>query len=59
VSTPVGFENVDPFLSGDFLDDWAEWPQKEDMDFAKLLADGLEWVNWAQLSSSSDYNSMS
>jgi hypothetical protein len=45
------FDGVDAFLSGDLLDDWNEWPQAEDLDFTELLADGLEWVDWAQLTS--------
>jgi hypothetical protein len=46
---PDEFDGVDAFLSGDLLDDWNEWPQAEDLDFTKLLADGLKWVDWAQL----------
>jgi hypothetical protein len=49
------FEGVDTFLSDDFLNDWNEWPQAEDIDFSELLADGLEWVDWAQLTSPSQY----
>ena len=48
---PEEFEGLDAFLSGDLLDDWNEWPQTEDLDFTELLADGLEWVDWAQLTS--------
>jgi hypothetical protein len=43
-SMPAESEGVDTFLSGDLLDDWNEWP---------LLADGLEWVDWAQPTSPS------
>jgi hypothetical protein len=43
------FEGLNTFLSDDLLDDWDEWPQAEDIDFSELLADGLEWVDWAQL----------
>lgn len=49
VSVPAEFEEGDPFLSGDLLDDWEEWPRAEDVDFSELLADGLEWVDWAQV----------
>jgi hypothetical protein len=52
-STPAESEGVDTFLSGDLLDDWNEWPRAEDIDFAELLADGLEWVDWAQSTSPS------
>lgn len=48
-SMPADFDGVGGFLSGDLLDDWSEWPQAEDLDFSELLADGLEWVDWAQL----------
>ena len=51
---PDEFEGFDAFLSGDLLDDWNEWPQAEDLDFTELLADGLEWVDWAQLTSPLD-----
>ena len=51
---PDEFDGVDAFLSGDLLDDWNEWPQAEDLDFTELLADGLEWVDWAQLTSPLD-----
>ena len=51
---PDEFEGVNAFLSGDLLDDWNEWPQAEDLDFTELLADGLEWVDWAQLTPPSD-----
>jgi hypothetical protein len=54
---PDEFEGVDAFLSGDLLDDWNEWPQTEDLDFSELLADDLEWVDWAQLTSPSEGNS--
>jgi len=53
---PDEFEGVDAFLSGDLLDDWNEWPQTEDFDFSELLADDLEWVDWAQLTSPSEGN---
>lgn len=55
---PSEFEGVEMFLSGELLDDWAEWPQAEDLDFSELLADGLEWVDWAQLSPPSDESSL-
>jgi hypothetical protein len=51
---PDEFEGFDALLSGDLLDDWNEWPQAEDLDFTELLADGLEWVDWAQLTSPLD-----
>jgi hypothetical protein len=51
---PDEFEGVNAFLSDDVLDDWNEWPQAEDLDFTELLADGLEWVDWAQLTSPLD-----
>jgi hypothetical protein len=46
-SMPEDFEGVGSFMSDDLLDDWNEWPQTEDLDFTELLADGLEWVDWA------------
>lgn len=51
---PTEFDGVEMFLSGELLDDWAEWPQQEDLDFSELLADGLEWVDWAQLTPPSE-----
>lgn len=30
------------------LDDWAQWPQAEDMDFATLFADDADWLQWAR-----------
>lgn len=51
---PDEFEGFDAFLSDDLLDNWDEWPQAEDLDFTELLADGLEWVDWAQLTSPLD-----
>ena len=30
------------------LDDWAQWPQAEDMDFATLFADEADWLQWAR-----------
>lgn len=56
---PAEFEGVEEFLSGDLLDDWNEWPQAEDLDFSELLADGLEWVDWAQLTSPSEDSGLS
>ncbi|KAM0721091.1 hypothetical protein Q7P37_003377 [Cladosporium fusiforme] len=54
---PAEFDGVEMFLSGQLFDDWEEWPQVEDLDFSELLADGMEWVDWAQLSSPSEGNS--
>jgi len=47
IPMPDEFVDVDAFLSGDLLDDWNEWPQTEDLDFTELLADGMDWVDWA------------
>lgn len=44
---PDEFEDIDAFQSDDLLNDWNEWPQTEDLDFSELLADGLDWVDWA------------
>jgi hypothetical protein len=57
-SIPAESEDVDTFLSGDLLDGWNEWPRAEDIDFSELLADGLEWVDWAQLTSPSEITSI-
>lgn len=56
-SMPAGFDGVEAILSGDLLDDWNEWPAAEDLDFSELLADGLEWVDWAQLTPPSEITS--
>lgn len=57
VAMPAEFEGVEEFLSGELFDDWEEWPQVEDLDFSELLADGMEWVDWAQMSSPSEGHS--
>lgn len=52
-------EDVETSSSGDLFDDWNEWPQAEDLDFSELLADGMEWVDWAQFTSPSEGSSQS
>ena len=51
---PLGIEETEMLSSGDLFDDWNEWPQAEDLDFSELLADGMEWVDWALLASPSE-----
>lgn len=54
-----GIEGMETFSSDDLFDDWNEWPQAEDLDFSELLADGMEWVDWAQFTSPSEGSSQS
>ena len=50
---PSALDGIETSISNGLFDDWNEWPQAGDLDFSELLADGMEWVDWAQLSSPS------